>query len=109
MSVQFSCQGMAAVPPAAPVPKSSFVRQLLNTDDDAALFRSGGLIASVKAWRVSYLARRTERAAIMQLLGMSDRELKDIGLTRSQIKWEVRSELDYHPFTRHYTEVRFGF
>jgi hypothetical protein len=39
MSVQFSRHGMAAVPLAASVPKSSFVRQLLNTRDDPAKAR----------------------------------------------------------------------
>jgi uncharacterized protein YjiS (DUF1127 family) len=61
-----------------------------------------GLIATAKAWWISYLTRRIERAVIIQLHGMSDRELQDIGLTRSQIEWAVRGELDYHPFTRHY-------
>jgi uncharacterized protein YjiS (DUF1127 family) len=40
----------------------------------------------VKSWWVGYLTWRIERLAIVQLEAMSDRELEDIGLTRSQIK-----------------------
>jgi uncharacterized protein YjiS (DUF1127 family) len=50
---------------------------------------------------MSYLARRIERAAIIQLHGMSDRELQDIGLTRSRIERAVRGERDHEPFARH--------
>jgi hypothetical protein len=39
MSVQFSRQGMAAMPLAIPVPKSSFVRGLLEAGDDPAKAR----------------------------------------------------------------------
>ena len=56
--------------------------------------RGGGLIATVKAWWISYTIRRTKRAAIIQLHRMSDRELQDIGLSRSQIERAVRGELD---------------
>ena len=35
MSVQFSRQGMAAMPLAVPLPQSSFVRRLLLARDDA--------------------------------------------------------------------------
>ena len=62
--------------------------------------RSSGLIATVKTWWMSYLTRQIERA-IIQLYGMSDRELQDLGLTRSQIEWAVRGELDHEPFGRH--------
>jgi uncharacterized protein YjiS (DUF1127 family) len=49
---------------------------------------------------MSYLTRRIERAAMIQLHRMSDRELQDIGLTRSQIERAVRGELDHQPFAR---------
>jgi len=52
------------------------------------------LIATMKKWWMSYLTRRIERAAIIQLHGMSERQLQDIGLTRSQIERAVRGELD---------------
>jgi uncharacterized protein YjiS (DUF1127 family) len=63
-------------------------------------WRGSGLIASVKTWWMSYLTRRIERAAMIQLHGLSDRELQDIGLTRSQIEPAVRGELDHQPFAR---------
>ena len=56
--------------------------------------RGSVLIATVKKWWMSYLTRRIERAAIIQLHLMSERELRDIGLTRSQIERAVRGELD---------------
>jgi len=55
--------------------------------------RSGSaLLATLKAWWMAYLTRRIERVAIVQLEAMSDRELEDIGLTRSQLEWAVRGE-----------------
>jgi len=63
--------------------------------------RGSGLITTVKArWR-SYVTRQIERAAIIQLHRMSDRQLRDIGLTRSQIEWAV-GELDHRPCIPHY-------
>ena len=70
----------------------------------AARVRSlgNGLIATVKSRWMAYLIRRIERVAIIQLHAMSDRELRDIGLTRSQIEGAVRGQLDQRPFIRHY-------
>lgn len=42
-------------------------------------------IAAVKRWWAAYMAWRIEQAAIITLSAMSDRELKDIGLTRPEI------------------------
>src|SRR5262245_13725973 len=49
-------------------------------------------IATLKTWCMAYLTRRIERVAILQLQAMSDRQLEDIGLTRSQIEGAVRGE-----------------
>ena len=46
--------------------------------------------AAVKHWWAAYIAWRVEQAAIVQLQSMSDRDLKDIGLTRSEIARAVR-------------------
>lgn len=62
--------------------------------------RDGRLVAAVKTWWVAYLTRRMERPAIIQLHAMSDRELKDIGLTRSQTKQAVTNELNHRPIIR---------
>jgi uncharacterized protein YjiS (DUF1127 family) len=60
-----------------------------------------GLVATLKSWWLAHLARRIERAAIIQLGSMSDRELKDIGLTRSRIAWAVRGEPGPDAFGRY--------
>jgi uncharacterized protein YjiS (DUF1127 family) len=52
----------------------------------------GGVVASVKCWWVAYRTWRIEQAAIDRLCSMSDRALKDIGLTRSGIPDAVKDE-----------------
>ena len=44
-----------------------------------------GILATAKQAWVAYMSWRIERAAIDQLSAMSDRQLKDIGLTRCEI------------------------
>jgi uncharacterized protein YjiS (DUF1127 family) len=60
----------------------------------------GGLAATLKRWWLSYITRRIEQAAIAQLCAMSDRELKDIGLTRCEITRAVRREVGDRLFVR---------
>jgi uncharacterized protein YjiS (DUF1127 family) len=43
------------------------------------------LANTLKRWCVAYVTWRMENIAIAQLRAMSDRELEDIGLTRSDI------------------------
>lgn len=43
------------------------------------------LANTLKRWCVAYITWRMENIAIAQLRAMSDRELEDIGLTRSDI------------------------
>ena len=64
--------------------------------------RIGGPVAILKRWWTAYLTWRIEQAAIAQLGLMSDRELKDIGLARSQIMGAVRGEPGDRPFSRYY-------
>jgi uncharacterized protein YjiS (DUF1127 family) len=52
-----------------------------------------GLAATLKGWWVAYMSWRTEQAAIAQLSALSDRALKDIGLTRSEITGAVRAQV----------------
>jgi uncharacterized protein YjiS (DUF1127 family) len=56
--------------------------------------RHSGLNAAVRRWWKGYLTRRNGQVAILQLHAMSDRELRDIGIARSQIEGAVRGELD---------------
>jgi uncharacterized protein YjiS (DUF1127 family) len=47
------------------------------------------LVATLKGWWASYQTQCAEQAAIAQLWSMSDRDLRDIGLTRSEITGAV--------------------
>jgi uncharacterized protein YjiS (DUF1127 family) len=47
--------------------------------------RQFSVLATLKQWCVAYMGWRVERAAIAHLSAMSDRELRDIGLMRSQV------------------------
>jgi uncharacterized protein YjiS (DUF1127 family) len=58
------------------------------------------LAATLKRWWLAYITWRIEQAAIAQLCVMSDRELKDIGLTRCEITPAVRRELGDRLFGR---------
>jgi uncharacterized protein YjiS (DUF1127 family) len=53
---------------------------------------SYGLFATFKRWWITYLNWQRERVAIAHLSRLSDRELKDIGLHRSQIPSAVRGD-----------------
>jgi uncharacterized protein YjiS (DUF1127 family) len=58
--------------------------------DAVAEVVSAGCGAVLKRWWSDYLLRRMEAAAIYRLQSMSDRDLKDIGLTRAGIIPAVR-------------------
>ena len=64
--------------------------------------RGRGPAAFLKGLLAAYLARRIERTAMMQLHSMSDRELHDIGLSRSQIGRAVRGEPAVRPLRGYY-------
>lgn len=51
------------------------------------------LLAAIKRPLAAYLAWRAEEEAIWRLQSMSDRELRDIGVTRSQIPFAVRGRM----------------
>jgi uncharacterized protein YjiS (DUF1127 family) len=55
--------------------------------------RGTGIGAFVKRAWVAYMTWRIERVAIEQLRAMSDRQLKDIGLTRSEINAAARGTI----------------
>ena len=52
--------------------------------------------ATLNRWCVAYLTWRIERAAITQLGSMSDDQLRDIGISRSEILSAVRGEAEYN-------------
>ncbi len=59
--------------------------------------RLAGLGALLGRWWVA----RMERLAMRQLQGMSDRELKDIGVVRSEIEFAVRAVRERARFLRY--------
>jgi uncharacterized protein YjiS (DUF1127 family) len=58
--------------------------------------RISRLAIVLKAWWAAYQRRRAERLTIERLHGMSDRELKDIGIVRSQIDFAVAHGIERH-------------
>jgi uncharacterized protein YjiS (DUF1127 family) len=50
--------------------------------------------ATLNRWCVAYLTWRVERAAMTQLWSMSDRQLRDIGISRSEIMSAVKGEVE---------------
>ena len=48
--------------------------------------------AALKGWWIAYMNWRLEQMAINRLHSMSDRELKDMGVSRAQIEFAVRGE-----------------
>jgi uncharacterized protein YjiS (DUF1127 family) len=61
--------------------------------------RIGG---ALKRWWLAYMDWRLQQLTIARLALMSDRELKDIGLCRSQIEFAVRGTAERHPFVDRY-------
>jgi uncharacterized protein YjiS (DUF1127 family) len=51
-------------------------------------------VAAGKRWYIERTMRRMEREAIAQLRSMTDRELRDIGISRSQIEFAVTHRPD---------------
>jgi uncharacterized protein YjiS (DUF1127 family) len=63
----------------------------------------GKLAAAPKHLWIAYITWRVQRAAIKHLSSMSDRELEDIGLSRSQIEGAITGEpAREHVFNRYY-------
>ena len=60
--------------------------------DTAGHSWASGLAAILKCWWVAFITWRIERAAIAQLQAMSQLELHDIGLIRSNITDAVRHQ-----------------
>jgi uncharacterized protein YjiS (DUF1127 family) len=67
---------------------SGFSRAMLLRDLGSEGFHRRIAGALRRGW-LSYIDWRVRRLAIHRLSGMSDRELKDIGLCRSRIEFEV--------------------
>ncbi len=48
---------------------------------------------ATRRWWVAYITWRIERLAIARLRTTSDRQLKDMGIVRSQIEFAVKGEI----------------
>jgi hypothetical protein len=66
MSIQFSRQGMAAAPLAAPLPQSSFVRRLLAARDDPAKARILAWLRDTDDARLSGLGLTPEDITLLR-------------------------------------------
>ena len=51
---------------------------------------AGGATAALMRWWAAYTSWRLERLAMSRLGAMSDRQLRDIGIVRSEIEFAVR-------------------
>jgi uncharacterized protein YjiS (DUF1127 family) len=64
-------------------------------------FRGIGKV--LRSWWLAYINWRLEQLAISRLQSMSDRELKDMGISRTAIEFAVKGDADRHPmFDRYY-------
>jgi uncharacterized protein YjiS (DUF1127 family) len=58
----------------------------------AAQFVGRSVVRRFKRWRAVYAAWRRERQAVAELVSMSDRDLRDIGIDRCEILRAVRGD-----------------
>jgi uncharacterized protein YjiS (DUF1127 family) len=65
------------------------IMSMISSASSSAPPMAGSIQALKRMW-AAFVGWRIEQVAIGQLRGMSDRELKDIGLQRSQIEFAVR-------------------
>jgi uncharacterized protein YjiS (DUF1127 family) len=61
-------------------------------DGRAAQSVGQSVVRTFKRWRAAYTAWHRERRAVAQLLSMSDRDLRDIGISRCEILRAVRGD-----------------
>jgi len=64
--------------------------------------RTEKILTTFRRWFIAYRKYRLERAAMTQLAAMSDRDLRDIGLTRGEIERAVRGDLARERALRRY-------
>lgn len=56
------------------------------------------LASGIRRWWAGYISWRLQAGAIAHLKSMSDRQLKDIGISRSQIDFAVRGVVERDQF-----------
>src|SRR5262249_27602177 len=91
----------ARCPPAITTLRMEMIMRTFSPTTLPRNFAGDSIIESVakalKRWWLAYMDWRLQRLTIELLRGMSDRELKDIDLCRSQIEFEVRARAPRHP------------
>jgi uncharacterized protein YjiS (DUF1127 family) len=80
---------------------STFSNAILTRDSVGSGFASG-INGALKRWWTSYMNWRVQQLAAARLRSMSDRELKDIGLSRSQIEFAVNGKVERSSMFRRY-------
>ncbi len=81
----------------------STIAKTLSWSDTAAERQFRGLGRTLAGWWAAYIDWRLRRLAIAQLRDMSDRELKDIGLFRTQLEAAVRGDVMRERTLRRYS------
>lgn len=72
---------------------SSISSELTTARGTAGYSRAGRFAAVLSGWWTAYITWRLEQAMTNQLWSMSERDLRDIGLTRSGIEPAVKGDL----------------
>ena len=70
----------------------STISSALDQQDIAGSGFFAALRRAMRRWWQRRFDRRSQRAASIQLRGMSDHELRDIGISRSQIEFAVTGD-----------------
>ncbi len=82
---------------------NTILNETTSTERLAGQLWKARLVANLKRWWAAFVTWRAEQAAIDQLAAMNDRELRDIGLSRTEIASAVRSKGTYdRRFSRYY-------
>jgi uncharacterized protein YjiS (DUF1127 family) len=70
----------------------------ISPGNSAAAALSARIGGALRRWWLAYMDWRLQQMTINRLRCMSERELRDIGLSRSQIEFAVRGYAERHPF-----------
>ncbi len=62
----------------------------VDTRKSMIIWLSSAFLSKFKTWQKTFRKSRIDRAAIKSLLKLSDKELRDIGISRADIFWASR-------------------
>jgi uncharacterized protein YjiS (DUF1127 family) len=93
MNIQILRRGMAVRPAKyRKVASKMILSASAQVHGRAAQFVCRSVVGILQRWWATYTAWRTERRAIAELLSMSDRDLRDIGINRCEILRAARGD-----------------